>query len=400
MNTNIIKFIKICFIMTAAGVFLYACEEEPVGQQPVDSVAPGAVTNVQVHNIAGGAKLSYTLPGDEDLLYVKAVYERNGEICESRTSLYRDTLTVEGYGDMQTHEVKVIAVDRSMNESEPVTTTVQPLKAEVTAIGESIYLEADFGGVTVHWKNETRANISVVVLYESDSLMEYIPLETFYSSAVDGRGDIREMDTIPEKFGVYVRDHWGNTSEPKHYELTPIFETKFDPSKFRDACTPDDGPHDPGTWLIHKIWDGIWGEDQGYSSVGGTGKWPHSITIDLGVTGKISRIRIHQRMGRYTWAEGNLRNFEIYGATTLDPTGNWDSWTLLMECESIKPSGLPGLGEFTNEDEAVARDGEDFYNSPQNPAIRYIRIRVTRTWAGGDNFQITEMEVFGDNRNN
>ncbi|MDR0724958.1 MAG: hypothetical protein LBF59_02980, partial [Prevotellaceae bacterium] len=95
--------------------------------------------------------------------------------------------------------------------------------------------------------------------------------------------------------------------------------------------------------------------------------------------------------------EGNLRIFEVWGCQTLDPTGSWDSWTKLMECESVKPSGLP-LGENTNEDEAMARDGEDFINSPSNPKVRYIRIKVLRTWAGGDNFQITEIEVFGDNR--
>jgi hypothetical protein len=379
------------------GVLFYACEEEPVGQQPIDSVPPAPVSDVKVENIAGGALLSYALPADEDLLYVKAVYSRNGEVCESRTSLYKDTLKVEGYGDMSQHEVKVIAVDRSRNESSPVSVTIQPLEPEVITIGKTMDLEADFGGVTAHWQNTNRAEISVVILLESDSLMEYIPVGTFYSSVVAGTGAVREMEPVPGKFGVYVQDHWGNRSETKYFELTPIFETLFDRMKFRDASLPGDGPHYGGGWSLPNAWDGVWGADQGYSSQGGTGVWPQSITIDMGVLGQISRIRIHQRMGNYTWAEGNLRIFEVWGCETLDPSGSWDSWTKLMDCESKKPSGLP-LGENTNEDVAMATDGEDFINSPQNPKVRYIRLKILRTWAGGDNFQLTEIEVFGDNR--
>lgn len=102
-------------------------------------------------------------------------------------------------------------------------------------------------------------------------------------------------------------------------------------------------------------------------------------------------------MDPYTFAEGNLRKFKIYGCRDLDGSGSWDSWTLLMDCESIKPSGLP-LGQNSNDDINVAANGEDFFNSPSNPAVRYIRILVNQTWEGGDNFQITEFKIFGDNR--
>jgi hypothetical protein len=390
------RIILIVYIL--AGI-LYACKEEPIGQQPIDKVAPGPVSSVTVENTPGGAKLTYTLPDDEDLLFVKAVYTRKagGEVSESRTSLYKDTLKVEGFGDMESHEVKVIAVDRSRNESAPITVTIQPLEPEVAVIGRTLDLVADFGGVHAYWENKSRAEIAVIILQENDSLVEYVPVETFYSSVMEGSGATRGMDTIPGKFGVYVQDHWGNRSEVKYFELTPIYETLFDRLKFRDASVPGDGPHYGGGWSLPNVWDGVWGVDQGYSSQGGTGIWPQSVTIDIGVLGQISRVRLHQRMGNYTFAEGNPRIFEIWGCQELDPTGSWDSWTKLIDCESIKPSGLP-IGENTNEDIAVARDGEDFINSPQNPKVRYIRIKIIRTWAGGDNFQLTEVEVFGDNR--
>jgi hypothetical protein len=385
--------------MFAASAFWYACEEEPIGQQPTDSVPPGKVSGVQVRNIAGGAILSYTLPDDEDLLYVKAVYTRNGEICENRSSMYKDSLKVEGFGDTQSHEVKVIAVDRSGNESAPETATVQPLKPDVITIGKTLNMTAYFGGVNINWKNANRAEISINVVQYDTLLMEDMPYETFYSSMVNGEGVIRGLDTVPYEFGLYAQDRWGNRSEVKSYTLTPLFETKFDPAKFRDASLPGDGPHVGGGYQLSKIWDGVWGSDNSYSSQAGSGNWPNSITIDLGVMGKISRIRIHQRMGSYqTWGEGNPRNFEVWGCVNSpDPTGSWDSWTKFMECESIKPSGLPGT-EYSNEDVSRAQDGEDFYNSNIDFAVRYLRLRVYRTWSGGDNIQIGEMEVFGDNR--
>jgi hypothetical protein len=393
---NMKRIISTIVILAAVSVW-NACNEEPVGQQPTDNISPGAVSGVKVENIPGGANLTYSLPDDEDLLYVKAVYSRKqGEESESRTSLYRDVLKVEGFGDMQPREVRVIAVDRSRNESAPVTVMVEPLEPEVVTIGKTLDLTADFGGVHAYWENKNRAEISVTLLQENDSLMEFIPIETFYTSTAEGEGAARGMDTISCRFGVYVQDHWGNRSEVKYYELTPIYEALFDRLKFRDASLPGDGPHF-SSWPLSRAWDGIWNADQGYSSEAGSGIWPQSVTIDLGVLGQISRIRYHQRMGNSIFAEGNPRIFEVWGCETLDPTGNWDSWIKLMDCESIKPSGQP-MGENTNEDIAVARDGEDFICSPQNPKVRYIRIRVLRTWAGGSNFQLTEIEVFGDNR--
>jgi hypothetical protein len=161
---------------------------------------------------------------------------------------------------------------------------------------------------------------------------------------------------------------------------------------------PGDGPHH-STWIMAHMWDGIVGQDNGYSSVD-QGNWPQSLTIDMGVTARISRIRIFQRIGRYTYSEGNLRNFEVWGCTDpLDMSGSWNNWTQLMTCESIKPSGLP-LGQNSDEDVTRATEGEDFVNSPDNPAVRYLRIKVSRTWSGGHNFQISELEIYGDNREN
>lgn len=377
---------------------LYACQEESIGQQPVDSNPPNPVTNVTVRNISGGAIIHYTLPDDEDLLYVKALYYLKDSIeIDTRASVYVDSLVVVGFGDMKERQVRLIAVDRSQNESSAVTVSISPLSPDVLNIGESLNLIQDFGGVHAYWDNPNKVDIAIAVLTK-DHNEEYVPLETFYSSRSAGEGTIRGMDTIPYDFTVYAEDRWGNKSEQKYYTLTPIYETKFDRLKFARVDLAGDASQVSG-FEMHRMWDGNNNGDPCFSTVGGTGLWPQSATMDMGITGKISRIRIFQRMSLkpYIWGEGNLRKFQVYGCETLDYSGGWDNWTLLMDCVSVKPSGLP-LGQNTDEDIYVATNGEDFTNSPTNPPVRYLRFLVTQTWAGGDNFQIGEIEIYGDDR--
>lgn len=379
------------------GLIIYACEQETIGQQPIENSPPGVVSNIAVENIAGGALITFTAPKDEDYLYAKAIYSRkDGIISESKASLYADTLKVEGYGDTEEHEVEIFAVDRSRNESEGVKVNITPLEPSVRTIANNLDMIADFGGITSTWTNEDNAEISIVIneRTEDDVL---IPLETYYTKTKDGKFSIFNLDTLTTNFEVYVEDRWENRSPVKNFVLTPLFETEFDKSKFTALDLPGDGPHH-GSWVIRNIWNDT-PSPSGYSSLGGQGIWPQSITIDLGTIGLLSRLKVYQRVesDSYIYAEGNLKRFEVWGTETLDLTGSWDSWTLLGDFESIKPSELP-FGQISDEDRYVAVNGEDFPFPSSNPKVRYLRILVKETWAGGDNFQIMELDIFGDNR--
>lgn len=384
------------FLLLVVLVFIaFACKDEPVGQQPLDSVPPGAISNVKVQNTPGGAILTYKLPSDEDLLYIKAVFIlKDGVKSESRASMYTDTLRVAGFGDMLPREITLIAVDRSRNESAPVTISINPLEPSVITIGKTMSLVADFGGVHAYWNNTTRAEVSVVLLKE-DNNKEYVPIQTYYSTMAAGEGAARGMDTIPANFGIYIQDRWGNRSDIKKFTLIPLYETKFDRLKFRAVSLPGDEPSAWG-WVLTNIFDGVIG-DQGFHTGNGTGRWPHAFTIDLGVTGKVSRIIEWQRQSTWIYMHGNLKKFEVYGSELLDPSGNWASWKLLMTCNSIKPSGLP-VGQVSAEDKAWAAAGEEFINSPMNPKVRYIRIKALQSWSDGDFLHISELQFFGDNR--
>ena len=389
MKKNI--YLLILFI----GFLAFSCKLEPIGQMPIDNVASGPVSNVVVNNIAGGAILTYNLPDDKDLLYVKVVYLlKDGLPSEVRASAYTDTLKIEGFGDTLTHQVSLYAVDRSQNLSTVIHATIKPLESAVSTIGKTLRLSEDFGGVHAFWLNATRAKVSIVII-KKDHNQEFVPIQTFYSTVAIGDGAARGLDTLKSNFGIYAQDRWGNRSPIKYDTIAPLYEQKFDRLKFKEVILPNDEPSAWG-WVMSNLWDGIIG-DQGFHTANGSGRWPQAFTFDLGVTGKISRLKEYQRQGDYIFRHGNIKKFEVWGAVTFDPTGNWKSWTKLMDCISIKPSGLP-LGQYSAEDQAWSATGEEFKNSPENKAVRYIRIKVTETWSGGDFFHLSELEIFGDNR--
>ena len=86
------------------------CKEDRLEPMGHDSTPPGQVSNVGVESLPGKVKLTYTLPGDPNLLYVKAVYRLNsGAMREIKASYYTNTMTLDGFGDTNVHDVQVYA---------------------------------------------------------------------------------------------------------------------------------------------------------------------------------------------------------------------------------------------------------------------------------------------------
>src|SRR3546814_7876957 len=92
----------------------------------------------------------------------------------------------------------------------------------------------------------------------------------------------------------------------------------------------------------------------------------------------------------------NLKRWEIWGSTTPDPEGSYDGWVKLLECEAVKPSGLP-VGENSEEDIAHAQEGEYFTFPSDAPQVRYLRIKVLETWAGTAHSFTSQVNLSGSN---
>ena len=96
------------------------------------------------------------------------------------------------------------------------------------------------------------------------------------------------------------------------------------------------------------------------------------------------------------YTNANIKEWEVWGSNDPNPDGSWDSWTKLMVCNSVKPSGLP-RGQLSQQDINAALAGEVFTFPRNTPAVRYIRIKVLDTWdpAQNDHSLIGELTFYG-----
>ena len=62
-------------------LLMISCSEDYIGQHPVDKIPPGSIKNAAVTNLPGSSLITYELPSDEDILYVKhsLVWIKNGK---------------------------------------------------------------------------------------------------------------------------------------------------------------------------------------------------------------------------------------------------------------------------------------------------------------------------------
>ncbi|MFA7492004.1 MAG: DUF5126 domain-containing protein [Proteiniphilum sp.] len=215
-------------------VFLWNCAEMPDMSSPKDSIAPGQITNTNVLNINGGVIITYSLPEDDDLLGVKAIYQlkEDGEELQMFSSAYRDTIEINGFPDTKERSVSLFCIDKSYNESNSVEVKIKPLTPPIELIRESLQVNPSFGGIFSSWKNEYKENIAVTLLVE-DSLGFMIPDDTHYSATEKGEFSFRGFEPIETHFRIEMRDRWGNFSEPLDFTITPFYEEEilpFDPA--------------------------------------------------------------------------------------------------------------------------------------------------------------------------
>lgn len=360
-------------LMLLVTLGLSGCSEEPVGQTPINNIPPSPVTNINVENFNGGAKISYHLPEDEDLLYVEARYEVNGVKYQTSSSLYKNFLEVQGFGDTEERKVELVCVDKSMNESEPVSVPIHPLTPPIKLIYESLKLQSDFGGVRATWDNEYKTDISVTILVpDSFGVLKPYPNGTFYSDAVKGTGILRGFPSEKQFFAATIRDRWGNQSDTVNGDFIPLYEEKLDKSKFRDLFLEGDKPLNKYGWSIRNLWNDKINVNEGAH---GDGVWgvPYPFTFELGQTAKLSRIVVnHRPAAQFSWGNGGGYEYEIWGTDSYVDDGDYSKWIKLMDCLPEKPSGLP-YGEYSNDDVQLWIKGFEYDVPIDIPAIRYLR---------------------------
>ncbi|WP_460761801.1 DUF5000 domain-containing lipoprotein [Niabella terrae] len=396
---------KICnLILFTALLSLGACKEDLGWREPIgeDQSLPLPVSDPVVTNLNGKAQISYTLPKDPNLLYVAARYiMSNGQQAEVKSAYYSNQLEVDGFSDTDEYAVQLYTVSRAGLESSPVTVKVQPLEAPIWQVLRTVKMVNAFGGYNLTAENPTKSDVAILILRKNEFNEWAIDNnKSIYTNLDSVLSKIRALDTSEHVFPVVVRDRWGNTTDTVFNKVTPMYEAEFSKSLFRAFVLPGDAPQVTNGARLEYAWDNRLGWP--YTSftlqtTGGTG--PHTISFDIGVTAKLSRvwIRPYPEGSRYYFLT-TMKRFEIWGSANPSLTGAFDdSWTLLGSYVVEKPSGL-AYGTDNTLDQEAAAAGFNWDIDLNAPPVRYLRIRCLENFAGGTAQSINELSVFGDNR--
>lgn len=390
------------FMLTLIASFV-SCNEDQ-GPQPLEhnSNAPAEVTNVTVENFPGKVKLTYSLPSDEDLLYVVARYKlENGTPMEVKASYYSNSMLLEGFAGESVDEVKIYAVNRSETESKPVIVSVNPGKAPIFDVFDSLTAQADFGGIRIMADNPTKTEIGILVM-QKNIQGDWVPLSTsIYTSVDEINRSLRGFQAVPQDFAIVVRDRWLNYTDTLFTEITPIFEMLMPKDKMNPLTLPNDAALIASHTEVRDLFNGgtlNWQDTFFTSRTIDVGN--HLVTFDIGTKTKLSRLKIWQfsePIGgkRLYYYMGAMKKFRIWGSNTLNDGTLDTNWTLLGEYEIKKPSGLP-YGQENNDDLLAARDGADYEIALDKPAVRYLRIECTENWIGGKFMAVSEVNVYGN----
>lgn len=397
------KVFKKNFLLTLSVVIALAsgCKVDTLEPLEKNTNAPGPVSNVKWTAGPGNATITYAVPNDKDLLYIKAVYSlANGRVMEVKSSYYGNTLIVEGFGDMEEHEVKLYAVNRSEIVSEPVSVTVVPLENPIWGVFRSMNANADFGGLRFTANNPVNADLAIEIL-TTNNLGKLAPTsKNIYTSQTNIDQAIRGYEPTERQFAITVRDRWLNYSDTLYTKLTPLYEAEIPKSGYRAVTLPTDVALNTAT-SIAGMWDG---DTNGWPRVlytSATVLTPQWVTFDIGKLSALSRIVIwdypEYLNGRTYFYGGNLYEFEIWGTDNPKADGSFDGWTKLGTFKSKKPSGT-AHGVNTAEDIAVGQAGLNYTFDAGIPRVRYLRIKTIKNWQGSTFMSIGELQVYGDPR--
>ena len=403
------KLFYIYAMMIVAAVTLYNCND---GDLKTNSgTPPGQITNVTFTPLNGGGFFIYTIPSNEDFLYVRGEYTLdNGQTISKSSSVYSDTLFIEGLGTVKEYEIKLFSVNRTGGESAPLIKRVTPLVPTTEAVLQTVSVMPGFSALVIDWKNPLQETITVLAIVTVGG--KEVTLAHSSNTVID-RFTIPNLAGVPHGVKIRIRDIYGNETKDKDFgSNTPyvdapiskktwsflrnnlLYGNKWDYSSAEDPQFQTPLSDYKGTFRddslknaaethvegrIEKFWDNVYDYrpvlNLNYFHTG-TQSYPFSYFIDMGRRIVASRFKIWQRD---TWDQlytsENVRTFEIWISNDPNPAdGVLDDWEFVGRYRIVRPDG-------TNLDALnAARNGHEFMLYPNNPhftrPFRYLRFKA------------------------
>ena len=396
-KTYIVRNIICIPILLLLISMVVSCESE----DKKDTTPPGELTITSTEATYGGAIISYTLPNDDDILFVRADYTNGkGEAVFRTVSKHVNQIEVSGFVLEEDVTVSLTVVDENQNKSKAVEHEIRPLQSFIYLVQESIEIVPDLGGVQVSWENIEEKTV-FIYLHIADGDEE----ETRILSSSNATENIfvRGLEAKELGFSTKVEDFDGNiTSLIEEGYYTPLFEEKINKDTWALVSNLSiDGNAYEGATV--NFWDDVvdtfeTNSDNSYFIInrndnGGVLRWPLDIVIDLNKKVKINRFKIWQRAFWYNgpgdqpyyYQSENLRSFDLF--VSMDKS----EWALLGSFQIEEPTN----GDISQAllDEAVA--GHNFNLDEISPEFRYLKFSITSNF-GSDSFcHGSEISLFG-----
>jgi hypothetical protein len=379
MKTQIKKIIFSIFLITLT----FSCSKN----EDVDSTPPGILSNISVVPTNGGGIISYSLPSDNDISYVRAEYTNSqGEEVFRVSSRYNTSLEINGLNQTTSIKVRLYVVDENENISDEVEIEFTPLESFIYLVQQSIEISPDLGGVKITWENIASKTVFVYVhiLNGTDETIRILSSDNAEESLF-----IRGLDAVEMTFSTKVEDFDGNITDLQVVgNYTPLFEEKIEKNTWTLIASQSiNGNAYEGRTV--NFWDDIvdtveTDSDNSYfiatrENNGGSLNFPLDIVIDLNKNVKIKRFKLWQRAYwyqgggvTYHYQEENLKSFNLYASNDAQ------SWELLGEFDIGDPRDSAGNIPASAFQEAI--DGHDFSLDNTSEQFRYLKISITSNY--------------------
>ncbi len=389
-----------CFIFFLMILFV-SCKQNDIEEM---AIKPKAVLNAQFEPNMGGGLITYELPDDESIHFVKAVYTlKNGQTIERASSYFSTSIEIEGYDDTTEHEIRLYSVSYDGVLSDPVILHIQTLGSPLDDIVETFQVKPYFSSAKLTWENPTGAWVQVVVEIETK---DRTVVQTEYNMN-EGLNEmtIKNLSSESYHFRGLVKDKYGNESKKVDIgSFTPYVDYKIDKTEWNYIPNHELPEGRVNSDLIFqegrltKFWDDMIDDallnnlNFFVSSQG----FPFSYYIDLGRMVKISRFKVWQRekvwsMPHYYYNGQNLRTFELW--ISKDKI----NWERVRRATIVKP-----MNETIALEEA--REGHEFVVYPDDPKFtpefRYLEFRGIESFGMEDQYAcLSEITLYGIEEN-
>ena len=390
---------KKLFLLTILIFTANSCSKQDDG----DTTPPSVLTIDSVTPTNGGGIISYTLPNDDDILYVRAEYTNSNGVDVSRASSgYNNSIEIDGLNQTTALTITLYVIDENYNQSPPIYVELVPLESFIYLVQESIEVTTDLGGFRITWENIQSKTVYVFVHINNGIEEEIRILSSNNSSeSIAVRGLPSEEITISTRIEDF--DENSTTLEEKG-TLTPLFEQVIDKSTWT-LVTSQSVNGNAWEGASVNFWDDVIdttnnNSDNSYFMIwrdlnGGSLDWPLDLVIDLNKNVKVTRFTVWQRAYWYNgpsdvpyyFQEENMKSFIIYAsndAQVWEELGQFDIGDPRDSEGNIPQSALES-----------AANGHEFELDQVSESFRYLKFSVTSNYGSEAYVNGSEITMYG-----